>query len=104
MEYNIPLLIDQNNEPIGLFSVNTTEGPVVIVFTNTPRLEEFLEATSAVVRLDGKKVGTASFDADSMEEVVAKLLEADPSIKGSKFVPDGSPIFDDAVAFFKSHI
>ena len=102
MEYTVPLSIDSIGEPTGLFSVFTTEAPVVFIFTNHARLNDFLDAAAGAVSKDGGKVGSTSFEADSMEEFIAKLLDMDPTLQGTQLVTDSALFFEDALEMLRA--
>ena len=98
MKYYIPLSIDRNMEPDGLYALFTTQGPVVVIFSNPLKLEKFLSAAAHLSAEKGKKVGDFGMDATSMSEVVSKLLEMDPSLAGTvTFLPDSDPMIDDFI-------
>lgn len=102
MEYTVPLSIDSSGQPVGLFSIFTTEAPIVFIFTNQARLDDFLDAAAHALAKEGNKIGSTVFEAESMEEIIGKLLEIDPTLAGTNFVPDSAPIYDDALEMLKA--
>ena len=104
MEYTVALTVNNGGEPTGLFSIFTTEEPLVFIFTNQTRLDQFLDAAAQASLKDGNKVGSTVLKANSMEEIVGNLLELDPSLQGTQFVPDSAPIFNDALEMLRAEV
>jgi hypothetical protein len=99
MKYTIPLLIDSNNEPTGLFSLYTTQGRVVIIFTNPLKWEKFAEGASAMSASQGEKVGSTEMEASSMTDIIRQLITMDPTLAhGVNFLPDSDPLCDQLLA------
>jgi hypothetical protein len=74
MEYGLLLTLDQQYEPIGLFSFETTVGSIVVVFTDEERLQAAARAAADATEQQGTKVGSTSIEAESSEDLMAQLL------------------------------
>ena len=102
MEYLVPFLVDSDRNPVGLFSVTTTEGPLVVIFSSQAAWGEFAEAVAPVLARSQQFIGSAPFDEETVEDVVDRLIEIDPSLDGTTtFVPDDAPVVGDVVTFFR---
>jgi hypothetical protein len=95
MQYTIPLTLDRNDEATGLFSLYTSHGPVVIIFTNPLKFEKFAQASSTKLKSQGQKFGSVEMEASSLADIINKLLAMDPSLADNvNFIPDSDPLFD----------
>lgn len=102
MQYTIPLMMNASGAPQGLFCAHTTEGPIVIVFSHTPRWTRFASAVSRVLAKEKLKLGAATIDADSLEDVLAWVAKVDPATaKEAKLLPDTAPLYSDVLAYFE---
>jgi len=102
MKYIVPLQCDENRQPTGVFSIFTSEGPLVIIFSNLPKWHRFREAAAAALARDGKYIASTEIEADSIDGVVDELESLDPAItEQATFVPDTAPIVADVLAFFE---
>jgi sugar/nucleoside kinase (ribokinase family) len=102
MEYLVPFLVDTDRNPVGLFSVSTTEGPLVVIFSNKAAWGEFAEVVAPVLARSQQYIGSAPFDEETIDDVVDRLIEIDPSLDGTTtFIPDTAPILDDVMTFFR---
>ena len=94
MEYLVPLTLDSELNIQGLFSIFTSSGPMVFIFTDQSKLMQFLEAASSTMAQSGKKVGSTGIEADTFDDLVTTLLQMDPSMAGNvNFLPDSDPLF-----------
>jgi len=101
MKYLVPLNCDARKEPIGLFSVTTTSGPIVILFGSKVRWDRFASAVGAVLAKDKHYLGSVEIEADSVNDVVDRLSGMYPAIVDeATFVPDTAPIVKDVLEFF----
>ena len=73
MKYVVPLLCDSNKQPVGLFTATTSEGELVIVFSNTAKWDRFADAVALVLKREQQYLGAATLEAGSFESVVEKL-------------------------------
>ena len=102
MEYLVPFLVDSDKNPVGLFSVTTTEGPLVVIFSSQAAWGEFAEAVAPVLARSQQFIGSAPFDEETVEDVVDRLIEIDPSLDGTTtFVPENAAVVGDVVTFFR---
>ena len=101
MRYIVPMLAGADRNPVGLFSLQTTDGEVVIVFANKARWDRFADAVSPVLRQQDQFLASVTFEEDSIDDVAGRLVEMDPSLENATFVPDSAPLYDDAVGMFE---
>jgi hypothetical protein len=96
MKYTIPLLLDNNGEATGLFSIFTSEAPVVIIFTNPLKMERFKKIAFTKLASKGLKGGWASKEASSLGNLIRELMDDDPSLAEDNvnFVSDNDPFCD----------
>src|SRR5438034_11695005 len=98
MRYTVPLLLNEAGEPIGAFSVNTSEGRLVIIFSNSIRWQTFADPVARTLAKKGQKLGSFDLDAPSLEAVVSRLVQMDPNLTNeATFVPDSLPMFSEIV-------
>jgi hypothetical protein len=103
MRYTVPLIYDEAGEPQGLFSVHTSEGKVVILFSNSARWEAFSNPVARVLAGQGQKLASTVIEAPSLEAAVSKLAELDPNVTNEgMFIPDSTPMFWEIVRFFQT--
>jgi hypothetical protein len=103
MRYTVPLVLDETGEPVGVLSVNTSAGMVVIIFSSSIRWEAFANPVARTLAKNGQRLGSVEMDAPSIEAVVSRLAKMDPSITNdATFVLDTMPVFSDVVQFFQS--
>lgn len=103
MNYIVPLQLDNNREPLGLFSAFTTAGPVVILFSNMTKWDRFANAVGPILRNGDSYLASVTVEADSFDEVVEQLAEPYAAILDeATFVPDSAPLVEDIIAFFES--
>jgi hypothetical protein len=99
MKYTLPLLIDgQTREPLGLFSLETTAGPIVLVFSNTVKLADFYEAGSRMVNAEGNLIGSVDIEAPSFDQVVEELWSMGLLERDASLLPDSDPLCDQLLA------
>ena len=98
MDFTVPLVMGADGKPIGLFSIYTSEGPVVIIFQDSSRWELFATAVIPLLKRKGQRLGEAHFEANSMAEIVAKTF-SDPTLANHKFVSDSDKSFAAFVSF-----
>jgi hypothetical protein len=102
MQYLVPFLIDADRNPVGLFSVNTSSGPLVFIFSNKVSWTRFASVVAPVLAKSEQYIGSTPFQAASIDDVAEQLVQIDPTLDGSAtFVPDTAPILDDVVTFFE---
>jgi hypothetical protein len=101
MRYIVPMLADADKNPVGLFSLQTAAGDVVIVFANKARWDRFAGAVTPVLRQQDQFLASVTFEEESIDDVADRLLEMDPSLDKATFVPDTAPLYDDAVGMFE---
>ena len=96
MSYHTVLLMGENQEVEGIFSIQTSVGHVVLVAEKTPRFAEFLDLAAQMVEPAGKKVGFVDLQANSFQGAVNQLLQMDPSLSGTAlFVDQDDSLFQD---------
>jgi hypothetical protein len=102
MEYTIPMVADAQGNPQAVFCTHTTQGKVVIVFTSTPRWKRFAAAVSVVLSKESAKLAGATVEADSLDELVARIAKIDPAMMAEATVlPDSAPLYADVVEYFE---
>jgi hypothetical protein len=74
MEYGLLLTLDQQHEPVGFFSFDTTVGSIVVAFTDGARLQNAAWAAADATEAQGTKVGSITIEADSAEDLMAQLI------------------------------
>lgn len=105
MKCTVPLQADKAGNPLGLFSIDTSSGHIVILFTNPGRWDEFADVVGQVLKRHGAKLASVDLDADSFEAAVAQLLKMDPSLRGTAhFLPDSTPVFGEALRLFQEQL
>src|SRR4051812_7172515 len=62
MEYGLLLTLDQQHEPVGLFSFQTTVGSIVVAFTDSERMDAAGLAAAKATEKQGTKVGRTSIE------------------------------------------
>lgn len=101
MQYTIPVTMNRNNETTGLFSLYTSHGTVVIIFTNPLKFEKFADASSTKLESQGKKFGYVKLEASSLADIISKLIAMDPTLADNvNFIPDSDPLFDQLLASY----
>ena len=88
MSYHTILLMDENLEAQGIFTIRTSAGHVVLVSKKGQNFSEFLDLASQMVRPEGKKVGFVDLETDTFQAAVNKLLQMDPSLSGNAMFVD----------------
>lgn len=99
--YSFLLHANSDGELVAFHATFTSEGPVVIIFSQEDRLQDFLDLLSPILAIEGKKLAYASQDADSIESIVASILQMDPSMSDATFVPDDAPIVDTILDYYE---
>jgi hypothetical protein len=74
MEYGLLLTLDQEYEPAGFFSFETTVGSIVVAFTDPSRLQAAAWGAAKMTEGQGTKVGSTNIEADSLEDLLAQLM------------------------------
>lgn len=97
MEYNIPIVIDSDNRPIGLFYLFTSYNRrLVIIFSDIVKQTAFSSLASNIASRQGKKLGWIKMDGSSFEDVVRELQEQDPALVDAiTFLHDSDPFLND---------
>lgn len=88
----IPLLMDDAGTVLGVFALYTTEGSIVVFFSGQQDSEGFADVMAPVVQRGGQRLGFATMDGNSIGEVLAPLIQADPTLLEATFLPSNSPI------------
>ena len=101
MKFIVPLHCDSKKQPMGLFAVHTSEGPVVVIFSNKPKWDRFCRAVAPVLAREGTYIGSTNFESDFIEDVVDQLAALDATITSTTFVPDSAPILASVMEFFE---
>ena len=101
MQYIVPMLADGDRTPVGLFSLHTSAGEVVIIFGNKSRWDQFAAAASPALRKQGQFLAAVTMEEDSIEEVADRLVGIDRTLDAAIFVPDSAPVFNDALTMFR---
>jgi hypothetical protein len=92
MEYGLLLTLDQQYEPIGLFSFETTVGSIVVVFTDGERLQSAALAAADATEQQGTKVGSTTIEAESAEDLMSQLLGLGWNSEEGNLVMDTDPL------------
>lgn len=102
MKVIVPMLCNASREPVGVFSVQTSQGAMVFLFTNQARWERFVQPVGRVLRKQNNYIASMEFEVNELDDVVDKLAELDPGIVDeATFLPDSAPIFADVLAYFE---
>lgn len=91
MEYGLLLSLDQDYEPVGLFSFFTNQGPIVVVFTTEQSLATAAWGAAHTVAED-MKIGSTTVEADSPEMLLQSLMDMGLEAGEASFVLDTDPI------------
>lgn len=102
MQYDIPLTLDMNNQPTGVFASFTNEGPIIIIFQNKANMQDFATKVNKVIIRQKQKIGSFSIEAASMQEVVRQLIKIDPSLGDgdTQFISDLDPFYKTILNYF----
>lgn len=100
MEYTVPLLLDSARQVVGIFYVNTSEGPLIFIFQNKAKWDAFASPVATALKAQGNYLGATSIPADSIEEIADQLAADDPTLAAATFMPDSAPILSDVIEFF----
>ena len=102
MNYIVPLQLDQDREPVGLFSAFTTEGPVVVLFSNMATWNRFANAVAPVLSNQNTYLASVTLEADSFEDAIEQIAVMYPAILDeTSFLPDTAPLVTDIIAYFE---
>ena len=102
MKYLVPLTCDSSKEPIALFSATTTEGQLVIIFSNMATWSRFADAVGPVLRTENRYLGSTPFEADSVDAVVDQLADLYPAVLDeATFIPDTAPVVESVITYFE---
>lgn len=95
MKYDIPLLLDMQNQPIGVFSFFTSGGQIVVIFQNKDSVQILANAIGAPLRQQNQKIGSFTIEAASIQEVVGQLIEMDPTLGdgSTNFIKESDPLY-----------
>ena len=105
MKFTVPLQADNAGNPLGIFSVNTSNAAIVILFTNPGRWSQFSQVVASVLKREGVKLASFDVDAASFEAATAQLMAMDPSLRGAaKFIPDSAPVYAEVLRFFEEQL
>lgn len=101
MQFWIHLIINSSNpEDSSFFSLRTTVGEIVTLFSNKAKFNEFTERAAIMVKEDGYSIGWVPIEAESKQDLLNKLFEMDPTIRGSaNFISDSDPLFEKLLNF-----
>jgi len=89
------MLDNESLEPTGIFSLHTSIGPIVLIFSNPSKRGAFFERVSVLLAPSGDRVGWIDLDGSSITDVVYKLKSMDPTLEGeANFIHDNDPLFD----------
>jgi|SRR5882672_4390004 len=101
MNFVVPLLCDSQKQPVGLFSATTTEGEIVIVFSNVAKWQRFLDPVSRLLSRNHQYLASVTLEAKSFDAVVRDLAKMYPELLSeASFIPDSTPIVEDIISFF----
>ena len=92
MEYGLLLTLDQQYEPVGLFSFQTTAGSIVVAFTDQARLQSAASAAADATEQQGTKVGSTTIEAASREGLMLELLGMGWDSAEASLVLDTDPL------------
>jgi hypothetical protein len=92
MRYGLLLTLDQEHEPTGFFSFETTVGSIVIAFTDSQRLQSAARAAAEVMAQSGTKIGSIEVKAASSEDLMAQLLAVGWDSSEGNLVLDSDPL------------
>lgn len=95
MKLFLPFVLNEANEPVGLFTIYTSQGPVVVIFSSFSRWELVASWAQADLEAKGQYVGAGPFDAASVEEVAAQIIAGDPTLSKHTFISDTDPLFEE---------
>jgi hypothetical protein len=96
MKIWVPLNLNNDHEIEGLFSLITTEGNVVFLFSNVLKRDDFLTTAALANANPGGKIGHIELEAASFSDAARQLLSMDPSMAGNvMFLSDSDPMFDE---------
>jgi hypothetical protein len=96
MKIWVPLNLNKDHEVESLFSLITTEGNVLFLFSNALKRDDFLTTAALGNANPGGKIGHFELEAASFSDAAHQILGMDPSMAGNViFLSDSDPLFDD---------
>lgn len=98
MEYGLLLMLDQDYEPAGFFSFQTTVGSIVVVFTDPSRLQAAAWAAADATEGQGTKIGSTNIEADSLEGLLVQLMGMGLNSSEASFVLDTDELGQELLA------
>lgn len=105
MRFVIPITCNEDNEPLGLFSVSTTAGELVLVFSDMDKWDRFAGAVSPLLDAENQSLGSATFDAESVDGLLNQLAESYPAAaEDAVFVPDSAPGVEEVMAYLEKRV
>ncbi len=103
MRFVIPVTCDEDNEPLGLFSVSTTAGELVLVFSDMQKWDRFAGAVSPLLSAENQSLGSATFDVESVDGLISELAQHYPAAaEEAVFLPDSAPGADEVIAYLEN--
>lgn len=98
-------MLDADGNPAGMFSVSTSEGEIVVLFSDLAKWNIFAGLASRALRASGQLFGSVSVEAASFEDAVQQVVDLDPAIVDQAvFIPDTAPVVQDIMKFFVSKL
>lgn len=82
VKYAVPILLDDHDKPIGYFTLHTSLGSYLMVFTDQSHLGFFKEYAAKLADRDGPRAGIVHMEGSSAEDIHRQLLKLDPTLKG----------------------
>ena len=99
MSYQCPVLLDQDYEIEGCFSVFTNVGNIVVIAEKGPRFAEFLDLAANIVDPSGNHIGFIDLEAATFEAAIKELLKMDSSLaEDAVFINEYDQLFETIIA------
>jgi hypothetical protein len=97
--YRVIIFADANGNSLGQFTLQTTVGPAVMIFSNTDLLMEVMTYAQRFLPQPDAQLGTIDITADSPAQVISMFEKASPEWTARmNFVSDEEEAFDGLLA------
>ena len=95
MQYDVPLILDMQNQPTGVFGFFTNQGQVVVLFQNKSSVQAFADILGTALKPQNQKIGSFTIEASSLQEAAGQLIEMDPSLGdgSTHFIKETDPLY-----------
>jgi hypothetical protein len=111
MQYRAPTIIASNSQPRAWFTLNTSVGQLLVIFSNPLKWDAFIVRASRMAASQGEGVGwISSKEVSSFDDAIRSFMSADSILSGGKglagvtFLSDSDPRADGLIASMDSYL